>query len=334
MQSIQIRLTKKLIEKAQKLVDADLYSNKSEVIRDALRRLTFDELKTKNKPSFNILFTADIHGNIKQYEKLFQKAQSENINAVIIGGDIAPKDPAHRTIRDQKEFLERKLFPAIKKFRKNNQHCKVYLMLGNDDFRSNINSLRENEKDCGFISIHGKCIRFHEDFKIIGYSYVPLTPFIHKDWEKLDLKNKDETLTRGEFRRIGNKARGKEFVEVKFNLKKRTDTIENDLKSLFQGVEPKRTILVSHAPPYGTCLDMVDADIHVGSEAIMKLIKDKQPYLTLHGHIHETVEISGNFKELIKKTISACAGNDHIGPNLKVLRFNLYEPERAIREII
>ncbi|MBW2994198.1 hypothetical protein KY315_02140, partial [Candidatus Woesearchaeota archaeon] len=103
MQTIQIRLTKELVNKSQKLVDRGLYSNKSEVFRDAIRRLTFnEELTLDNKRNFNIIFTADLHGNVQQYNKLFQKAYSDCTDAIIIGGDIAPKDPKNRTIKGQK----------------------------------------------------------------------------------------------------------------------------------------------------------------------------------------------------------------------------------------
>jgi len=40
-------------------------------------------------------------------------------------------------------------------------------------------------------------------------------------------------------------------------------------------------------------------------------IEDRQPYLTLHGHIHETVDLSGDFVERIGRTRCAAVGNDH-----------------------
>ena len=40
MQTLQIRLPKKLLNDIDKLVKSNLYSNRSDVIRDAVRRLT------------------------------------------------------------------------------------------------------------------------------------------------------------------------------------------------------------------------------------------------------------------------------------------------------
>ena len=39
MQPIQIRLTRELVGKVDKLIEAGLYPNRSEAIRDAVRRL-------------------------------------------------------------------------------------------------------------------------------------------------------------------------------------------------------------------------------------------------------------------------------------------------------
>jgi Icc-related predicted phosphoesterase len=46
---------------------------------------------------------------------------------------------------------------------------------------------------------------------------------------------------------------------------------------------PDGGVLVVHSPPKGH----VDGDRHLGSEAILRTIEDKQPRLVLCGHIHE-----------------------------------------------
>jgi Icc-related predicted phosphoesterase len=54
-----------------------------------------------------------------------------------------------------------------------------------------------------------------------------------------------------------------------------------------------------HAPPYGFALDLapvltkdlvqaLDRKDHVGSRAVAKMIQKYQPFLSLHGHIHES----------------------------------------------
>lgn len=327
---IQVRLTKELVKKAQGLVDEGLYSNKSEVIRDSLRRLLFDNLKTNDERDYKVIYTSDIHGNLTQYEKLFNKAKNVSADAIIIGGDITPKDAPHRTIEAQKEFLQKKLLPLIQEFKKDNQ-AEIFIMMGNDDFKANEAILKKNKL---FHLIDNKTMKFHEDFKIVGYPFVPLTPFKYKDWEKLDANHEDEYTTRKNILVEGIKTKGKNFIKFKFDLKKRTDTIENNLKKIFKNLNPSKILFVSHAPPYNTNLDILRNKEHIGSVAVKKIIAEKQPYITLHGHIHETIETSNNFMEKTDKTISMSSGNDHLTNTLALIEFNLYNPQEAKRLVI
>ncbi|MCK4728828.1 MAG: metallophosphoesterase [Desulfobacterales bacterium] len=48
-------------------------------------------------------------------------------------------------------------------------------------------------------------------------------------------------------------------------------------------------ILVSHAPPYNTNVDIVGGEHHVGSVSVREFIEEYQPQLCLTGHIHEAV---------------------------------------------
>lgn len=334
MQTIQIRLTKELIEKAQNLVDEGLYSNKSEVVRDSLRRLVFDSKLSTSKKEFKVIFTADLHGNLVQYEKLFQKAIQENTNAIIIGGDITPKDKKNRTILGQRQFLKNKLIPLIKKFKaQKKQTCEIYIMMGNDDFKSNYYILEEMEKHNLVKLIHDKVIKLHESYKIVGYSFVPLTPFVYKDWEMFDSINEDERKTRSDLITVGVKSKKNSLVKYQIGFNNRKKNIEASLNRLINS-DPEKTILVTHSPPYNTNLDMISSKIHVGSRGIRNIIEQKQPLLTLHGHVHETLKYSKDFKQKIGSTISISAANDHVGGDLAIIKFNLYDLDSIEREII
>ncbi len=52
--------------------------------------------------------------------------------------------------------------------------------------------------------------------------------------------------------------------------------------------DAKHHILVSHAPPFETNTDKLVNGKHVGSTAVRTYIEEKQPYLCLTGHIHES----------------------------------------------
>ena len=47
-------------------------------------------------------------------------------------------------------------------------------------------------------------------------------------------------------------------------------------------------VLMTHAPPYGTALDVAYADEHSGNKSIRHFIEQMQPDYAISGHIHET----------------------------------------------
>jgi len=72
-----------------------------------------------------ILYTSDLHGNQAQYEAVISYALTNSIDAIIIGGDLAPKDlPGQSYIQGQREFLEFTLPRLVAPLP---QSCKVYV---------------------------------------------------------------------------------------------------------------------------------------------------------------------------------------------------------------
>ena len=45
--------------------------------------------------------------------------------------------------------------------------------------------------------------------------------------------------------------------------------------------------------------------LQVGSIAVKRFIEDRQPLLTLHGHVHEAAQLTGEWKIQIGRTVSA-----------------------------
>lgn len=59
----------------------------------------------------------------------------------------------------------------------------------------------------------------------------------------------------------------------------------------------KNVILITHAPPYNTKLDLINNE-HVGNKSIRKFVDDVQPELVICGHLHENERIV----DYVKKT--------------------------------
>ena len=62
--------------------------------------------------------------------------------------------------------------------------------------------------------------------------------------------------------------------------------IQEELAAASCNIDDK-WVLVTHAPPYGTKVDRIKDGTHAGSKSIRQYIEQKQPLLSLCGHIHE-----------------------------------------------
>ncbi len=288
----------------------------------------------------NVLYTSDIHGNEVQYSKLIQYAIKISADTIIIGGDIAPKGGSIEDyIGYQRNFLEYRLPEMLQPLKKDLSNSHLFLMMGNDDCAVNMDTL---EKSNLFKVMHNKRIKLTEDFEIVGYSFVPITPFGIKDWEKYDLSKIPATLKKEYARRkvtnyrldgFKSTKRGWRTFQFDSNVEMK-DSIQTDLSGKIFSKNPHKTMYVIHTPPDNTNLDIVLNRNHVGSMAVRLFIEEKQPYLTLHGHIHETVDMSGTFIHNIKNTLCLTSGNHNVGEQLAVLVFDLYKPKNVRRIII
>ncbi len=66
--------------------------------------------------------------------------------------------------------------------------------------------------------------------------------------------------------------------------------VDNDFemwaKSVLPELKGKKIIFISHAPPYGTTLDLIYEE-HAGSKSLARFIKQANPALVVCGHLHE-----------------------------------------------
>jgi Icc-related predicted phosphoesterase len=76
----------------------------------------------------------------------------------------------------------------------------------------------------------------------------------------------------------------------------------------------------------------VPLDLHVGSVAIRRLIERWQPWISLHGHVHESARLTGSWRDRIGRT--HLFGAAHDGDELALVRFRLDAPEQATRELL
>ena len=63
-----------------------------------------------------------------------------------------------------------------------------------------------------------------------------------------------------------------------------------------------------HSPPFVTQLDLIQGGKSTGSRSIRTFIEENQPLLTLHGHIHESPQLSGAYTDRLGETLSINPG--------------------------
>lgn len=282
------------------------------------------------------LFVSDLHGKVNRYEKLFAYLEKEKPATLFVGGDILPSSVLHsfRAGEIKPDFVTDYLAVKFEELREKlgREYPRVFIIMGNDDPKIEEETLIEFEKQGLWEYIHGKVVSL-DQYQVLGYSYVPPTPFLLKDWERYDT---DHTVQPG----CVKPENGFRTFQTEGNDYK--ITISDDLKKLAENIDPDRTICLFHSPPYHTGLDRVamdgisvensQADIFVGSKAIKSFIKNLKPLLTLHGHIHESSRLTGVWKERENKTVSISAAYE--GPGLAVIKFQLPDPFDAERIIL
>lgn len=135
-------------------------------------------------------FVSDLHGRIDRYEKLIAAIETERPSAVFIGGDILPTGSllraAHRNA--PADFIKDYLAPAFLALQSKlgPDGPEVFLILGNDDVRVEEEPIRDAEVRGCWQYAHGRKLSLGRH-AVYGYSFVPPTPFLLKDWERYDV---------------------------------------------------------------------------------------------------------------------------------------------------
>ncbi len=285
----------------------------------------------------NCFFVTDLHGRIDRYEKLFRAIADERPQALFFGGDLLPSgiaamtsvDPSHRDFIN--EYLAQRMGRLLEE--NPDKYPRVFAILGNDDGRFEEAAMLEAATRGLWEYVHGGRSEFGR-YPVFGYSFVPPSPFQLKDWERYDVSR---FVDPGSI----SPEMGIRTVPVSAD-ETRHATIEKDLRQLVGDDEVGNTIFLFHSPPYQTSLDraaldgvMVDhapLDVHVGSVAIKRFIEERQPLITLHGHVHESARLTGSWREKIGRT--HCFSAAHDGPELALVRFDPAKPEQATRELL
>lgn len=253
-----------------------------------------------------IAVVSDLHGLRPRFEKT-KKLLDKGIKKLLIAGDIANlgyPEVQQANVRQNFEFLLR-----------GRKDVEVYAIPGNDDWKIVKETLQEFP---GVTVPTDRAYPLEDGFSIVGYPYVPITPFNVKDYEKWDSseypelpknpKELEDALVNFGINLDGLKSEGLELYDFQFNPQDRTENIRQDLVQIKQLSDPAMTIYLFHCTPF-----FEHEMLHIGSRSITDFIKNNNPWITIHGHSHSVVErMKGRYILDVGKTKSILvgAGND------------------------
>jgi Icc-related predicted phosphoesterase len=256
---------------------------------------------------------SDLHG-LKTRFALIGRLLDGGIDTLLIAGDVAASGNPGAQQADV-----RKNFGSLLRGRRGVQ---VFAIPGNDDWAIVEETLREFPE---VIVPTCRACPLSADISIVGYPFVPITPFLMKDFEKWDKES--EPILPSEPEKIeaalianglnvrGFRSHGTDLIDYAFDPGDRRDNIGKDLEEIARFSDAHETLFLFHCPPYGFMDGGISFNpkVHIGSKAIRAFIEDRQPRLTIHGHSHEAVDIAkGDFQFSIGKStgLSVGPGND------------------------
>ncbi len=243
-----------------------------------------------------IIYTTDLHGNRDYYDKLVEVAAMAEADMVINGGDMLPKGG---DMFAQGKFIPGFLDEHMQAITANGTH---YLCaLGNDDLMIFDNTFETTCNKYPLVTNIAQRLVEINGIEFVGMNWVVDYPFRLKDRCRMDTKDYifQQQLGTG----LLATPTGWEELPDWQSYAATLPTLEDEIKNLPRPNNMQESIYIIHMPPYGIGLDECRAGKHiVGSRALTKFFADNQPRYSLHGHIHESPQISGKWQSDIGNT--------------------------------
>lgn len=287
-----------------------------------------------------IWFVTDIHGSSACFRKFLNLHKQElKPNVVIIGGDITGKKIVpiipipHERYKVPKNSGNKILPKAdLKDYTKNLEDSGYYpLICSETEYKKVISNTKYQSEVLDRLTKQ----RLEEWVELADKKLLNVEDCIHvinsgndDDFYVDEILDKSKTLIRAEGKIIDLPS-GYKLISTGYSNKTPwdcpRDLEEESLKDkIFEmlrkinSFKPEKMIFNFHCPPYNTPLDKAIAlndqmipipgkTEHVGSSSVLEIIKEWEPILSLHGHIHE---VNRGYTK-IKNTISLNPGSDY-----------------------
>lgn len=271
-----------------------------------------------------LLYVTDLHGNRRKYERTLARAVETNAWIVINGGDMLPHGRMHQ---DQERFLREFLDPHFARYQE--AGIRYFGFPANDDLRVHDPLFDEICSRYPLVeNLAGRKVAAGP-YAFLGFNLVTDFPFRLKDRARMDSA---EFVLPPQFGGgLLSLPGGWEEIPDWESHARALPTIEQELAALPAPEDPDRAVYVIHGPPAGLGLDVVRGGQAVGSRAVARFLERIRPRLSLHGHIHESPEESGTWRNRLGNTVCIQPGQSAEG--LTVVEGSL-EEMRFVRRIL
>ena len=279
-----------------------------------------------------VLFTGDLHGRQVLYEGMMELAVKQEVQCIILGGDILPtiipspialingRAEFQDDLKGQLRFVDDYLSTVFASFLAANPGMKTLYIPGNHDWIPALERLATALPQA--VNIHGKTVHLG-GIAFFGYACVIDSTFWVKDYARRDLKH--DSYVPSKFAIVSDTDRLRPSPDGEYAVN--NPSIEEDLMSVSSD-DPGHTFCVFHCPPYDSGLDTLHTGKPIGSKAIRGFLERTRPLVSLHGHIHESPYMSGVYRTHINGCLAVNPGQ---GPNLfHAVTFDTDDPEETM----
>ncbi|OPY23554.1 MAG: Calcineurin-like phosphoesterase [Methanobacterium sp. PtaU1.Bin242] len=242
-----------------------------------------------------IIFTTDLHGSQWKYLRVLEHAQNLDVDAVVNGGDLLPVNPG---LKQQDSFIADFLDDHFSLYESSGIY--YLFVMGNTDLKRFDALLQEISSPYHYVENLSREKIDIGRFEFIGFDLMTDYPFPLKDRCRRDTNHSN--FKKQLLKAFLSSSRGLKPLEDWFSYVKTLPTLEEELGNLPQPEDMKKAVYVMHMPPAFQGLDVCQGNVMVGSMAIYDFFKNKQPLLSLHGHIHESPEMSSIWNSKINNT--------------------------------
>lgn len=275
-----------------------------------------------------VCFASDLHGRPTLYEQLERIIGEARPALVILGGDNHIDGDLDDPVATQVGFIRADLLPRIRRWLATFPTMRVATILGNHDWLCAGLELQRCQDRGDLVVLDPRRPWSWNGTTFVGYSNTPPTPYWVKDFERLDLADDLVPETGGAVWDVATQRVTQAAPDAYFGSR---PSIAADLAAA--AAPAGRWVFVCHAPPYDTKLDRLPhLDYPIGSKAVREFISRTKPAIALHGHIHESPQVTGDFRDRVGGALCVNPGQGR--DQLHAVLFDTDDPEGTLRHSV